>query len=169
MLIRFLFLILFFYNSGCDLPDDKKSETWEGSYKSVVSVLPTWPGYKKPGFGSPSGISPEGTGFYFDFTKNQNLSEYILTAFHVIKAENSEVENYYSTFGQILDKDPKRGNLVKTADNAIWINEIIFHDEKIIPTFPIGTTFVSNWLHEFMRLENRLSNVEKKLNLQEKN
>ncbi len=88
---------------------------------------------------------------------------------HIIKAEKSEIENYYSTFGQILDKDPKRGNLVKTADNAIWINEIIFHDEKIIPTFPIGTTFVSNWLHEFMRLENRLSNIEKKLNLQEKN
>tara|TARA_B100000029_G_C17515395_1_gene937889 strand:- start:62 stop:1042 length:981 start_codon:yes stop_codon:yes gene_type:complete len=86
---------------------------------------------------------------------------------HIVKAEKSEVENYYSTYGQIIDKDPKQGNLVKTGDNAIWINEIIFCDEKIIPSFPIGTTFVSNWLHEFMKLENRLSAIEKKINLHE--
>jgi len=110
VLIRFLFLILFFYNSGCDLPDDKKAETWEGSYKSVVSVLPTWPGYKKPGFGSPSGVSPEGTGFYFDFTKNQNLSEYILTAFHVIKkASKIEIEDYrgQKEIVEVVYKDEK--------------------------------------------------------------
>ncbi len=95
MLIRFLFLILFLFNSGCYLPDNKKSHTWEGSFKSVVSVLPTWPGYEKPGFGAPSDVAPEGTGFYFNYKKNENFSEYILTAFHVIKnASKIEIEDY---------------------------------------------------------------------------
>ena len=26
------------------------TETWENASPSVVSVLPTWPGYEKPGF-----------------------------------------------------------------------------------------------------------------------
>ena len=52
---------------------------WENASLSVVSVAPTWPGYDKPGFGSPPGTAPEGTGIV--------LSEngHILTASHVIK------------------------------------------------------------------------------------
>ena len=30
---------------------------------SVLRVLPTWPGYERPGFGAPPGTAPEGTGF----------------------------------------------------------------------------------------------------------
>ena len=30
---------------------------------SVLRVLPTWPGYDRPGFGAPLGTAPEGTGF----------------------------------------------------------------------------------------------------------
>ena len=30
---------------------------------SVLRVLPTWPGYDRPGFGAPPGTAPEGTGF----------------------------------------------------------------------------------------------------------
>ena len=115
MLIRFLFLIFFLFFTGCDLPDDEKSQVWEGSFKSVVSVIPTWPGYKKPGFGAPSGVAPEGTGFYINYIKNQNLSEYILTAFHVIKnASKVEIEDYLGQIetAEVIYKD-------ETTDIAI--------------------------------------------------
>jgi len=112
VLIRFSFLILFIFNLGCDLPTENKlkSQIWEVSFKSVVSVLPTWPGYEKPGFGSPSGVAPAGTGFYFNFKKNHDLSEYILTAFHVIKkASKIEVEDYQGKIdiAQVVYKDEK--------------------------------------------------------------
>lgn len=35
---------------------------WKVAAPSVVSVLPTWPGYNRPGFGAPQGTAPEGTG-----------------------------------------------------------------------------------------------------------
>lgn len=35
---------------------------WKVASPSVVSVLPTWPGYNRPGFGAPPGTAPEGTG-----------------------------------------------------------------------------------------------------------
>ena len=42
------------------------NHTWEKSYKSVVNVLPTWPGYERPGFCAATDIAPAGTGFYFE-------------------------------------------------------------------------------------------------------
>ena len=54
------------------------SKTWELSSKSIVSVLPTWPGYNKPGFGAPSGTAPEGSGIII------GENGLILTASHVI-------------------------------------------------------------------------------------
>lgn len=55
------------------------TNAWKNASPSVVSIAPTWPGYNKPGFGSPPGTAPEGTGIV--------LSEdgHILTASHVIK------------------------------------------------------------------------------------
>jgi len=41
---------------------DHGPRTWERTHASVVSVLPTWPGYEKPGFGAPLGVAPEGSG-----------------------------------------------------------------------------------------------------------
>lgn len=35
---------------------------WSAASPSVVSVLPTWPGHARPGFGAPAGTAPEGTG-----------------------------------------------------------------------------------------------------------
>ena len=112
MNFRFLFLILIFYKFGSSLPALAKhdNQKWEAIFTSVVSVLPTWPGYKKPGFGAPSGVAPEGTGFYFNFNKKDNLSNYILTAFHVIdKATQVEVEY---------------------LDGKIEIVEIVYKDNK---------------------------------------
>ncbi|MFL2802120.1 MAG: S1C family serine protease [Paracoccaceae bacterium] len=52
---------------------------WEKSASSVVSVLPTWPGFKKSGFGAPPGTAPEGTGIVI------SSSGHVLTASHVVK------------------------------------------------------------------------------------
>ena len=51
---------------------------WDIASPAVVSVLPTWPGYDKPGFGAPPGTEPEGTGI---IVSSDGL---ILTASHVI-------------------------------------------------------------------------------------
>ena len=112
MTLRHLFLFLIIFNFGFSLSStaEHNNQRWEDSFKSVVSVLPTWPGYGKPGFGAPSGVAPEGTGFYFKFRDKENLSKYILTAFHVIKkATKVEVEFF---------------------DNRKEVVEIIYSDEK---------------------------------------
>ena len=112
MQLRQLFLLLIIFKFGLGLPADAKhnDQKWEATFKSVVSVLPTWPGYEKPGFGAPLGVAPEGTGFYFKFREKENLSKYVLTAFHVIKkATKVEVEFY---------------------DNRKEVVEIIFVDKK---------------------------------------
>jgi len=71
------------------------SKVWEKAYKSTVVVLPTWPGYNKPGFGAPVGTAPAGTGFYMSLDDKEKMTNYILTAAHVIKnAKIVEIKNY---------------------------------------------------------------------------
>ena len=71
------------------------SKVWEKVHKSTVVVLPTWPGYNKPGFGAPPGTAPAGTGFYLSLDKKEKMTKYILTAAHVIKnAKVVEIRNY---------------------------------------------------------------------------
>ncbi|MDC1208524.1 trypsin-like peptidase domain-containing protein [Litorivicinus sp.] len=60
-------------------------QTWVASNKSVVSILPTWPGYSRPGFGAPSRTSPEGTGVFVDLPNTKASGFLILTAAHVVK------------------------------------------------------------------------------------
>ena len=105
MQLRQLFLFLIIFKFGLGLPADAKhnDQKWEATFKSVVSVLPTWPGYEKPGFGAPSGIAPEGTGFYFKFQEKEKLSQYILTALHVVeKATKVEVE-YFNKSKEVVE------------------------------------------------------------------
>jgi len=66
------------------------SKAWKNAYKSTVIVLPTWPGFEKPGFGAPQGTAPAGTGFYIS-SNNTNISStnLIMTAAHVIR--NSKI------------------------------------------------------------------------------
>ena len=78
----------------------------------------------------------------------------------ILKSEESDIEDYYSTCGQIIDKDKSLGNLVKTNDNAIWLTEIKINGEIQIPSFSIGTTFVSNWIHEIILLQKQIKNLE---------
>ena len=58
-------------------------EAWRRAHLSVVSVMPTWPGYERPGFGAPRGTAPEGSGIIYSLTENA-LSNKILTAAHVV-------------------------------------------------------------------------------------
>jgi len=62
---------------------DHGPRTWERTHASVVSVLPTWPGYEKPGFGAPLGVAPEGSGVVIGLDA-RNESRWILTAAHVV-------------------------------------------------------------------------------------
>ena len=57
-------IILFIILSAQAFSSDY-SKTWINASPSVVSVLPTWPGFEKPGFGAPAGTAPEGQGHYF--------------------------------------------------------------------------------------------------------
>ena len=66
-----------------DARSDHGPQTWERAHASVVSVLPTWPGYEKPGFGAPSGVAPEGSGIVIGLDADDE-SRSILTAAHVV-------------------------------------------------------------------------------------
>ncbi len=88
-----LYLTIFLINFSTLAHD--YSKVWEKVYKSTVVVLPTWPGYNKPGFGAPPGTAPAGTGFYLSLDKKEKMTKYILTAAHVIKnAKVVEIRNY---------------------------------------------------------------------------
>ena len=69
--------------ASIDARSDHGPQTWEMTHASVVSVLPTWPGYEKPGFGAPSGVAPEGSGVVVGLDARDE-SRWILTAAHVV-------------------------------------------------------------------------------------
>ena len=73
-----LYFLIYFVNISYSNP----ITAWEKAATSVVSVLPTWPGFKKPGFGAPPGTAPEGTGIVI------SSLGHILTASHVVKRAN---------------------------------------------------------------------------------
>ena len=70
-----IFISIYFSNISHSNP----ITAWDKASPSVVSVLPTWPGFKKPGFGAPPGTAPEGTGIVI------SSLGHILTASHVVK------------------------------------------------------------------------------------
>ncbi len=87
------------------------SNVWINAHKSVVTILPTWPGYDKPGFGAPTGTAPAGTGFYISIKHKKETSNFILTAAHVIQKSTSvEIKNYKNNIEnvEIIFKDIKR-------------------------------------------------------------
>ena len=71
---------------------DHAADAWAKASPSIVSVLPTWPGYEKPGLGAPPGTAPEGSGVAV-------LAEgLILTAAHVVsKATSVQVRDHENT------------------------------------------------------------------------
>ena len=65
---------------------DHGPHSYQAVAGSVLTVLPTWPGYNRPGFGAPPGTAPEGTGFVIaaPAAATATGSRYLLTAAHVI-------------------------------------------------------------------------------------
>ena len=65
---------------------DHGPHSYQAIAGSVLAVLPTWPGYNRPGFGAPPGTAPEGTGFVIaaPSAKADTASRYLLTAAHVV-------------------------------------------------------------------------------------
>jgi len=55
----------------------------------VVTVLPTWPGHQRPGFGAPVGQAPAGSGFFW--SPDGKPTSWVMTAAHVI-ADATRVE-----------------------------------------------------------------------------
>jgi len=106
-IINIIIYLLFSFNT---LAKDA-SNVWTNAYKSVVTILPTWPGYDKPGFGAPTGTAPAGTGFYISIKDKKNTSNFILTATHVIQNSSSvKIKNYENKTEnvEIIFKDTKR-------------------------------------------------------------
>jgi len=91
-----------------------------------------------------------------------------LESVEIWQANYSNVESYKSTLGQVLAVDNEKGNLIKTNDGAIWVQQISQSGgTKQIPSFTVGSTFVSNWVFETIALHNRLKVLEKLLANQE--
>ena len=117
--ILFLFLIMIPKSAFSDF-----TKTWNIASPSVVSVLPTWPGYEKPGFGAPAGTAPEGTGVILS---DQGL---IVTASHVVSRATEVIirdfkGNKYKS--EIIFDDPGTDlAVIKTniKNKKIIINEI---------------------------------------------
>ncbi len=134
---KILLLLLIFYLtfSTNQINANHDSSTWEKSYKSVVKVLPTWPGYGRPGFGAPPGTAPEGTGIYINLNKNSKeykSTNYVITAAHVIsKAKRIELINYKKERfdASIIKIDFDRDiAILKTKESGL---PAIFSEEKI--------------------------------------
>ncbi|MEL0322158.1 MAG: trypsin-like peptidase domain-containing protein, partial [Gammaproteobacteria bacterium] len=69
--------------SSIEVFADHGAQTWENAHRLVVSVLPTWPGFRKPGHGAPRGTAPEGSGIAINLSSLEE-SPFILTAAHVV-------------------------------------------------------------------------------------
>jgi S1-C subfamily serine protease len=63
---------------------DHGAQTYARSGESVVKVLPTWPGYDRPGFGAPAGTAPEGSGVFLSPSLTRQATRYIITSAHVV-------------------------------------------------------------------------------------
>ncbi len=70
---------------------DHGPQTWQRTHASVVAILPTWPGYDRPGFGAPRGTAPEGSGFFWTARNGSQSTPFIVTAAHVV-SEATRIE-----------------------------------------------------------------------------
>ena len=87
---------------------DHGTHTWEITHRSVIAVLPTWPGYEKPGFGAPNGVAPEGSGISIALGSERE-SDLVLTAAHVVDR---------ATRVQVRDSD----NGILADAKILWID-----------------------------------------------
>lgn len=127
---------------------DHGPSTWQAAHQAVVSVLPTWEGYAKPGFGAPPGVAPEGSGVVVDQTADD---VFILTAAHVVgRAIEVAIRSDAGGFGQaeILAIDEERDLALLRGQlrlNPVQLNpevpEIGSHVCVIANAFGLGLSF----------------------------
>jgi methionyl-tRNA formyltransferase len=81
----------------------------------------------------------------------------------VKRVSDGDIPKYFSPVGQVIDRS-ERGVLVKTGDTALWVEEISLDGINFFtPSFPIGTSFLSNWMREFLELAESLKRMENEL------
>ena len=128
-----IFILIYFFNIAHSNP----ITAWEKAAPSVVSVLPTWPGFKKPGFGAPPGTAPEGTGIVI------SSLGHILTASHVVKkAKSIEIRdiNGNKFIAKLILDDPNTDLAIIKAE--IDITPINISKDK--PKIASSTCLISN-------------------------
>ena len=130
--VNLIFSLIFIYLISFNCNAHDASKAWKKAYKSTVIVLPTWPGYNKPGYGAPEGTSPAGTGFYISIGNDKVESNFIMTAAHVIKNSRIvEIKNYKNEYDEVkvilvdyktdiaILKSNNKGQSIKFSDKKI--------------------------------------------------
>ena len=128
-----IFILIYFSNISHSNP----ITAWDKASPSVVSVLPTWPGFKKPGFGAPPGTAPEGTGIVI------SSLGHILTASHVVKkAKSIEIRdiNGNKFIAKLILDDPNTDLAIIKAEIDITPINI----SKDIPKIASSACLISN-------------------------
>ena len=127
-----IFISLLLVLSWATALADHGKHTWKNTHRSVVAVLPTWPGYEKPGFGAPKGVAPEGSGISIALDSEPE-SDLVLTAAHVVDR---------ATRVQIRDSD--KGILADAE--VLWIDSdadiALLRTTTSRPALNLGTTSV---------------------------
>jgi len=111
--------------TSVDIFADHGTHTWGNAYQSVVAILPTWPGYEKPGYGAPRGTAPEGSGIVVSLS-SEDTSSFILTAAHVVN-NATRVQLREGDEGLLID-----ANVVWTDNDA---DIALLSSEKLKPAF----------------------------------
>ena len=133
--MKAIFIMVIGFTVG-SVAADHGSETWDRTHRSVVSVMPTWPGFDRPGFGAPKGTAPEGSGIVFSVTGGQTSKE-ILTAAHVVnKAKRVRIRTFDE---QIFDAQ------VRWIDRATDI--AVLSIDSQLPSLPLIETVASPGEH----------------------
>lgn len=75
------------------------------------------------------------------------------------------VAQFVNTIGQVIQRDKRRGVLVKTGDTAIWITSVRVGNQKdeIVPSHPIGTMLGQNIHLELYEMKRRIAALEARL------
>ncbi len=76
---------------------------------------------------------------------------------YIRKINQSNIKNYKFVEGQVLDNSKKKGTLIKTSDNAVWLKSISYNKKKFFtPKLKIGTTLLSLNLSSLLEYINKV-------------
>ena len=99
-----------------------------------------------------------------------NFYLYEDTRFEVISAEaEPKLLDYINTPGQVLQRDPSKGVLVKTGDSGLWLRGVRQKNdaEEIVPDHPPGALLRYVVEREIYELRAKLFALERRLEEQE--